>query len=248
MSQAAIRKLVVDSVVADLETQTETMAEAGNPIRNTRPIEILVAKRGNYKEFISCQPFNFNGMEGVVGLIRWFERTGLIRCIFYRFDVVLGMDWLSKYHAKIICDEKVVHILIEDETLIIRDEGFIRPSTLPRGAPVLFDKKKDRSFRMCIDYHELNKHIVKNRYPLLRIDDLFDKLQGSSIYLKINLRLGYHQLRVRDEDIPKTTFKTRYGHYEFQVMSFGLTNALAVKGDIGVFVGYSKESAAVKPA
>ncbi|GJZ40766.1 putative reverse transcriptase domain-containing protein, partial [Tanacetum coccineum] len=203
------------------------------------------------------------------------------------FDVVIGMDWLSKYHAKILCDEKVVHIPIDDETLIIRgdritekkksdekrledipvvrefpevfpedlpglppvrqvefqidlipgaapvarapyrlapsemqelsnqlqelsDRGFIRPSTSPWGAPILFVKKKDGSFRMCIDYRELNKLTVKNRYPLPRIDDLFDQLQ----------------------DIPKTAFRTRYGHYEFQVMPFGLTNAPAVFMDL----------------
>ncbi|GKA79307.1 putative reverse transcriptase domain-containing protein [Tanacetum coccineum] len=107
------------------------------------------------------------------------------------------------------------------------DKGFIRPSSSPWGAPILFFKKKDGSFRMCIDYCELNKHTVKNRYPLPRIDDLIDQLQGSNIYSKIDLRSGYHQLRVRDEDIPKTSFRTRYGHYEFQVMPFGLTNAPA---------------------
>ncbi|GJY42531.1 putative reverse transcriptase domain-containing protein [Tanacetum coccineum] len=99
----------------------------------------------------------------------------------------------------------------------LSDKGFIRPSSSPWGAPVLFVKKKDGSFRMCIDYRELNKLTVKNRYPLPRIDDLFDQLQGSSIYSKIDLRSGYHQLRVREEDIPKTAFRTRYGHYEFQV-------------------------------
>nr|GEY88639.1 putative reverse transcriptase domain-containing protein [Tanacetum cinerariifolium] len=114
----------------------------------------------------------------------------------------------------------------------LADRGFIRPSTSPWGAPVLFVKKKDRSFRMYINYRELNKLIVKNRYPLPRIDDLFDQLQGSSVYLKIDLRSGYHQLRVRDEDIPKTTFKMRYRHYEFQVMPFGLTNAPAVVMDL----------------
>ncbi|GJU63788.1 putative nucleotidyltransferase, ribonuclease H, partial [Tanacetum coccineum] len=98
----------------------------------------------------------------------------------------------------------------------LSDKGFIRPSSSPWGAPVLFVKKKDGSFRMCIDYRELNKLTVKNRYPLPRIDDLFDQLQGSSVYSKIDLRSGYHQLRVRDEDIPKTAFRTRYGHYEFQ--------------------------------
>ncbi|GJY39104.1 putative reverse transcriptase domain-containing protein [Tanacetum coccineum] len=97
---------------------------------------------------------------------------------------------------------------------------------------VLFVKKKDGSFWMCIDYRELNKLTVKNRYPLSRIDDLFDQLQGSSVYSKIDLRSGYHQLRVRDEDIPKTAFRTRYGHYEFQVMPFGLTNAPAVFMDL----------------
>ncbi|GJZ22140.1 putative reverse transcriptase domain-containing protein [Tanacetum coccineum] len=114
----------------------------------------------------------------------------------------------------------------------LSDKGFIRPSSSPWGAPVLFVKKKDGSFRMCIDYRELNKLTVKNRYPLPRIDDLFDQLQGSSVYSKIDLRSGYHQLRVRKEDIPKTAFRTRYGHYEFQVMSFGLTNAPAVFMDL----------------
>ncbi|GJX96001.1 putative reverse transcriptase domain-containing protein [Tanacetum coccineum] len=93
----------------------------------------------------------------------------------------------------------------------LTDRGFIRPSTSPWGAPVLFVKKKDGSFRMCIDYRELNKLTIKNRYPLPRIDDLFDQLQGSSVYSKIDLRSGYHQLRVREGDIPKTAIRTRYG-------------------------------------
>ncbi|GJW01748.1 putative reverse transcriptase domain-containing protein [Tanacetum coccineum] len=114
----------------------------------------------------------------------------------------------------------------------LSDKGFIRPSSSPWGAPVLFVKKKDGSFWMCIDYRELNKLTVKNRYPLPRIDDLFDQLQGSSVYSKIDLRSGYHQLRVREEDIPKTAFRTRYDHYEFQVMPFGLTNAPAVFMDL----------------
>ncbi|GKB22784.1 putative reverse transcriptase domain-containing protein [Tanacetum coccineum] len=190
---------------------------------------------------------------------------------------IIGMDWLAKYHAIIVCAKKIVRIPWGNETLIVRgdercpiflahvttkeiedksekkrledvpinapsemkelseqlkelsDKGFIRPSSSPWGAPVLFVKKNDGSFWMCINYRELNKLTVKNRYPLPRIDDLFDHLQGSSVYSKIDLRSGYHQLRVREEDIQKTAFRTRDGHYEFQVMPFGLTNAPANK-------------------
>nr|GFB29245.1 putative reverse transcriptase domain-containing protein [Tanacetum cinerariifolium] len=118
---------------------------------------------------------------------------------------------------------------LSDQLQELFDKGFIRPSSSPWVAPVLFVKKKDGSFWMCIDYRELNKLTVKNRYPLLRIDDLFDQLQGSSIYSKIDPRPGYHQLRLREADIPKTAFRT---HYEFQVMSFGVTNAPAIFMDL----------------
>ncbi|GJT67626.1 putative reverse transcriptase domain-containing protein [Tanacetum coccineum] len=171
------------------------------------------------------------------------------------FDVIIGMDWLAKYLAGIPPTRQVEFQIdlipgaapvprapyrlapserkeLSDQLKELSDKGFIRPSSSPWGAPVLFVKKKDGSFRMCIDYRELNKLTVKNRYQLPRINDLFDQLQGSSVYSKINLRSGYHQLRVREEDIPKTAFRTRYGHYEFQVMPFGLTNAPAVFIDL----------------
>ncbi|GJU31372.1 putative reverse transcriptase domain-containing protein, partial [Tanacetum coccineum] len=111
-------------------------------------------------------------------------------------------------------------------------QGICSAKSQPWGAPVLFIKKKDGSFRMCINYRELNKLTIKNRYPLPRIDDLFDQLQGACYFSKIDLRFGYHHLRVQDDDISKTAFRTRYGHFEFTVMPFGLTNALAVFMDL----------------
>nr|GEW89886.1 putative reverse transcriptase domain-containing protein [Tanacetum cinerariifolium]GEW89887.1 putative reverse transcriptase domain-containing protein [Tanacetum cinerariifolium] len=181
--------------------------------------------------------------------------TNLIPIELGSFDVITGMDWLAKYHALIVCDEKVVCIPYGDKVLIIRgddcdgrtsakmqelstqlqelsDKGFISPSSSPWRASVLFVKKKDRSFWMCINHRELNRLTLKNRYPLPRIDDWLDQLQGSRVYSKIDLRSSYHQLRVREEDILKITFRTQYGHYEFQVMPFGLTNALAIFMDL----------------
>ena len=100
-------------------------------------------------------------------------------------------------------------------------------SVSPWGAPVLFLKKKDGTLRLCVDYRQLNKMTVKNKYPLPRIDDLFDQLKGASVFLKIDLQSRYHQLRIKDADVNKTAFRMRYGHYEFLVMPFGLINAPA---------------------
>ena len=112
------------------------------------------------------------------------------------------------------------------------DGGFIRPSISPWGAPVLFVNKKDGTWRLCVDYRQLNKVTIRNKYPLPRIDNLFDQLQGAKVFSKIDLRSGYHQIRIRESNVPKTAFKTRYGHYVFLVMSFRLTNGLAAFMDL----------------
>nr|GEV48315.1 putative reverse transcriptase domain, ribonuclease H-like domain, aspartic peptidase domain protein [Tanacetum cinerariifolium] len=159
------------------------------------------------------------------------------------FDVIIGIDWLPRHKAKIVCHERVAQTLLphgemlrvyreQPEEKELKDKGFIRPSSSSWGASVLFVKKKDGSFRMCIDYRELNKLTIKNRYPLPRIDDLFDQLQGSRYFFKIDLRSGYHRLRVHEDNIPKTAFRTKYGHFKFTVMPFGLTNALAIFMDL----------------
>ena len=105
-------------------------------------------------------------------------------------------------------------------------KGWIEPSSSPNGSPILFVKKKDGGLRMVIDYRALNKLTIKNRYPLPRIDDLFDQLADSCVFSSLDLSQGYHQIRILEEDVPKTTFRVPFGHYQFKVLSFGLTNAL----------------------
>jgi hypothetical protein len=106
------------------------------------------------------------------------------------------------------------------------DKGYIRPSISHWGCSALFVEKKDKELRLCVDYRPLNAVTIKNKYPLPRIDILFDQLAGAQVFSKIDLPFGYHQIRIRVEDIPKTAFTTRYGLFEYFVMSFGLTNAL----------------------
>ncbi|KAJ0495623.1 putative nucleotidyltransferase, Ribonuclease H [Helianthus annuus] len=151
------------------------------------------------------------------------------RQVEFRIDIIPGAAPIARAPYRLAPTEMKELRTQLDELLA---KGFIRPSSSPWGAPVLFVKKKDGSMRLCIDYRELNKVTIKNRYPLPRIDDLFDQLQGASYFSKIDLRSGYHQLKVRDEDVHKTTFRTRYGHYEFLVMPFGLTNAPAAFMDL----------------
>jgi hypothetical protein len=114
---------------------------------------------------------------------------------------------------------------LKKQLMELQEAGYIRPSSSPWGALVLFVQKKDGSQRMCVDYRSLNDVTVKNKYSLPRIEDLFDQMRGARVFSKIDLRSIYHQMRIRPSDIPKTAFSTRYGLYEFIVMSFGLTNA-----------------------
>nr|GEX60644.1 retrotransposon protein, putative, Ty3-gypsy subclass [Tanacetum cinerariifolium] len=196
--------MVIDVVIIT-DADRSRNGDNSNDSEIGRRRQMTTLRECTYTDFLKCQPMSFQGTEGVV-------------------------EAEDKSKEKQLEDVPIVQDFLE----VFPDDlpGFIRPSSSPWGAPILFVKKKDGSFRMCIDYRELNKLTVKNRYPLPRFDDLFDQLQGSSVYSKIDLRSGYHQLRVREEDISKTAFKTRYGHYEFQVMSFGLTNAPAVFMDL----------------
>ena len=140
----------------------------------------------------------------------------------FHIELALRTEPISKAPYR-MAPLELKELKVQMEELV--SKGFVRPSTSPWGAPVLFVKKKDGSLRLCIDYKELNKVTIRNQYPLPQIDDLFDQLQGARVFSKIDLRLGYHQLKVQSEDVPKTAFTTRYGHYEFLVMPFGLTNA-----------------------
>ncbi|GJQ98420.1 putative reverse transcriptase domain-containing protein [Tanacetum coccineum] len=227
-----------------------------------------------YADFMKCQPLNFKGAEGVVGLTRltrcgfpkvtWYisgylssiwllvdhgiVSFGLVvmlveilvlRQVEFRIDLVPGATPVAKSPYLLAPSEMQE---LSEQLQELEDKGFIRPSHFPWGAPVLFMKKKDGSFRMCIDHRKLNKLTVKNPYPLLRIDDLFDQLRGACPFLKIDFRSGYHQLRVHEDAIPKIAFRTRYGHFESTVMPFGLTNAPTSKEEHEVHLKLVLES------
>nr|GEY35386.1 putative reverse transcriptase domain-containing protein [Tanacetum cinerariifolium] len=178
-----------------------------------------------------------NGEAHDVPIVRDFPKVFLedflsispTRKVEFKFDLILGDAPVARAPYRLASSEMKE---LSNQLQELSDKGFIRLSSSPWGAPVLFVKKKDGSFRMCIDYQELNKLTVKNRYPLPIIDNLFDQLQGSSVYSKINMRSGYNQLRVHEEDILKIVFRTHYGHYEFQVIPFDLTNAPTVFMDL----------------
>jgi hypothetical protein len=140
------------------------------------------------------------------------------------FDLLPGTAPISKRPYRMSVDELQE---LKKQLTELQEAGYIHPSSSPWGAPVLFVQKKDGSPRMCVDYRSLNDVTIKNKYSLPRIDDLFDQMRGARVFSKIDLRSGYHQMKIRPSDIPKTAFSTRYGLYEFTVMSFGLTNAPA---------------------
>ncbi|GKC12495.1 putative reverse transcriptase domain-containing protein [Tanacetum coccineum] len=240
MTQAAIKKLVADIVSSTLEAQAANMANTNNTTRPREAPELatlcptMVPDSEKMMEvFIGGLPQSIKGnvtaskpqtLEEAINIAQ-----RLIDQVEFQINLIPGAAPVARAPYRLAPSEMQE---LSNQLQELADRGFIQPSTSPWGAPVLFVKKKDGSFRMCIDYRELNKLTVKNHYPLPRIDDLLDQLQGSSVYSKINLRSGYHQLKVRDEDISKTAFRTRYGHYEFQVMPFGLTNAPAVFMDL----------------
>jgi hypothetical protein len=146
------------------------------------------------------------------------------RDIEFIIELLPGTPPISKRPYRMRVNELVE---LKMQLVELQSQGFIRPSSSPWGAPVLFVKKKHGTQRMCVDYRSLNEVTIKNKYPLPRIEDLFDEMKGASVFSKIDLRSGYHQLKIRESDIPNTAFHTRYGLYEYTMMSFGLTNAPA---------------------
>src|SRR4051812_44663911 len=140
-----------------------------------------------------------------------------VRAIEFVIELEPGTQPISR-HPYNMCPEELVEL--KKQLVQLEKDGFIRASTSPWGAPCLFVKKKDGTSRLVQDYRGINKKTIKNKYPLLRINDLFEQLNGARVFSKLDLNMGYHQIRVREEDIPKTAFSTRHGLYEFTVMTF----------------------------
>lgn len=151
------------------------------------------------------------------------------RHVEFMIDLIPGAAPVSKAPYR-MAPKELEELKIQLQELL--DKVYVQPSVSPWGAPILFVKKKDGSMRICIDYRDLNQLTIKNKYPLLRIEDLFDQLKGAGVFLKIDLRSGYDQLKVKESDIPKIAFRTRYGHYKFVVMPFGLSNTPIVFMDL----------------
>jgi hypothetical protein len=159
------------------------------------------------------------------------------REIDFTIELKPGAEPISKTSYQMMVPELCEFQMYLKELL---DLGLVRPSVSPWGTPIIFVKKKDGSLRLCIYYRDLNCATVKNRYLMPRIDDLFDQMKGEAVFSKIDFRSGYHQLRIKEGDIAKTAFRTRFGHYKFVVVPFRLTNAPAVFMSLmnGVFKNY----------
>jgi hypothetical protein len=214
----------------------------GSNVRSTPPLISAVQAIKNVRDgaqaylvYVQAKPETQAKLEDIPIVCHYsdvFSKiTGLPadRDVEFSIDLIPGTQPIHKATYRMAPNELRE---LKEQLQELLDRGFIRPSVSPWGAPVLFVKKKDGSMRMCIDYRELNRVTIKNKYPLPRIDDLFDQFKGATVFSKIDLLSGYHLLRVREEDIPKTVIRTRYGHYEFLVMPFGLTNAPSVFMDL----------------
>jgi hypothetical protein len=202
--------------------------ELTSPKGETFQVEIAVTTSSRRAMFFIDEEFVGDNIRVVRDFLDVFpeELPGMPpeREVEFFIDLLPGTAPISKRPYRMSIEELQE---LKKQLMELQEAGYIRPSSSPWGAPVLFVQKKDGSQRMCVDYRSLNDVTIKNKYSLPRIDDLFDQMRGARVFSKIDLRSGYHQMKIRPSDIPKMAFSTRYGLYEFIVMSFGLTNAPA---------------------